>query len=85
VSPWVKAFGPTGAAVDADIEHRKVVAKLWICLELRAYAIKGKPRPSPASYIQDLLTCAEPVHETPAPDAALVGACMEARGYQVPW
>jgi hypothetical protein len=85
VSPRVRAFGPVGAAMDADIEHHKAVAKLQVCLELQGYVLEPKPSPAPAWYLLDLLTCAEPIQETPAPDAALVRACMEAWGYQVPW
>jgi hypothetical protein len=36
--------------------------------------------PSPAWSLLDLLTCAEPVQETPAPDTTRVRACLEARG-----
>jgi hypothetical protein len=85
ISPRVKAFGPVGAAMDADIEHHKAVAKLQVCLELQGYVREPQSGPAPAWYLLDLLTCAEPVQESPAPDAALVRACMEARGYQVPW
>ena len=84
VSPRVRAFGPVGAAMDADIEHHKAVAKLQVCLELQGYVLEPKSSPSPAWYLLDLLTCAESVQEAPAPDAALVRACMEVWGYQVP-
>ena len=85
VSPRIRAFGPVGAAMDADIEHHKAVAKLRVCMELQGHALAPTPSPSPAWYLLDLLTCAQPVQESPAPDAALVRACLEARGYQVPW
>jgi hypothetical protein len=65
VSPRVRAFGPVGAAMDADIEPHKAVATLQVCLELHGYVLEPQ--------------------SSPAPDAALVRACMEARGYQVPW
>jgi len=85
VSPRVRAFGPVGAAMDADIEHHKAMAKLRVCMELQGHVLESKPSPSPAWYLLDLLTCAESVQETPAPDATVVRACMEARGHQVPW
>jgi hypothetical protein len=71
--------------MDTDIEHHKAIAKLRVCLELHGLVLESKPSPSPAWYLLDLLKCAEPVQGTPSPDAALVRACMEARGYQVPW
>jgi len=80
VSLRVRAFGPMGAAMDDDIEHHKAVAKLQVCLALQGYGLEPQSSPAPAWYLLDLLTCAEPVQETPAPDAALVRACMEARG-----
>jgi hypothetical protein len=56
-----------------------------VFLGTNRHVLEPKSSPSPAWYLLDLLTCAEPAHETPAPDAAPVRACMEARGYQVPW
>jgi hypothetical protein len=85
VSPRVTAFGSIGAAMDDDIDRHKAVAKLWICLEMHDYVLERKPSPSPAWYLLDLLTCVQPVQETPAPDAAQVRACMETLGHQVPW
>ena len=85
VSPWVRAFAPVGAAMDADIEHHKAVATWQICLERHGDVLDPRSSPAPAWYLLDWLTCAEPVQETPAPDAALVRACLEARGDQVPW
>ena len=52
---------------------------------MQGYVREPQSGPAPAWYLLDLLTCAEPVQESLAPDAALVRACMEARGYQVPW
>ena len=85
MSPRVAAFGPIGAAMDADINRHKAVAKLQICMELRDYVVEPKPSPSPARYILTLLTCVQSVQESLAPDATRVRSCMEARGYQVPW
>ena len=85
VSPRVIVFGPIGAAMDADIDRHKAVAKLQSCLELRDYVVERKPSPSPAWYILALLTCVQSVQEIVAPDATRVRSCMEARGYQVPW
>src|SRR5688572_28216461 len=71
--------------MDADIEYHKAVATWRVCLERHSDVLEPQSSPSPAWYLLDLLTCAEPVQETLALDAALVRACMEARGTQVPW
>lgn len=84
-SPWVAAFGPIGAAMDADLDRHKAVAKLQICLELRDYVVERTPSPPPARYILALLTCVQSVQEHLVPDASRVRSCMEARGYRVPW
>jgi hypothetical protein len=65
VSAQVRACGPVGAPMDADIEHHKAMAKLRVCLELQGDVLEPQ--------------------SSPAPDAALVRACMEARGSQVLW
>jgi hypothetical protein len=85
VSPQVRACGPVGATMDADIGHHKALATLRVCLELPGDDLEPQSSPSPAWYLLDLLTCAEPVQETPAPDATLVLACMEAQGSPVLW
>jgi hypothetical protein len=85
VSPQVRACGPVGAPMDADIEHHEAMAKLRVCLELQGDVLDPQSSPAPAWYLLDLLTCAEPVQETPAPDAALVRAYMEAQGSPVLW
>lgn len=48
VSPLVIVFGPIGAAMDADIDRHKAVARLQRCLELRDYVVERNPSPSPA-------------------------------------
>jgi len=63
-------------AMAADIEQHKAVAKLWICLEPRAYVPAYKPSPSTERYLQDLLECVQAVAESHCADPTLVRACM---------
>jgi hypothetical protein len=85
VSPRLTTFGPTGDRIDRDIEEKKATAKLQVCLETRGYTVKPTTPGIPERYFRDLADCQEQVAHLPAPDIALARACMEARGYQVPW
>jgi hypothetical protein len=85
VSPRIATFGPSGGLIDRDIEQKKATAKLQVCLEVRGYIVKSTTPGVPERYFKDLVECQEQVTHLPAPDIALARACMEARGYQVPW
>jgi hypothetical protein len=85
VSPRIATFGPSGDRIDRDIDQKKATAKLQVCLEMRGYTVKPTTPGIPERYFQDLMECQEQVAQLPAPDIALARACMETRGYQVPW